>query len=293
MHSYLRAIGFSKLEKKKDIDALLDFVLENPDDKQVAEIKDGCLFTEISKEFSEKVGISIRGEYTEDNEFSLDYYYPYFKGTGITTSEDITVEKHAEKESYAGISDDVKVGVSLIFYLQNITEYINEKRISTLAKQNVSATLSGLSIKGNIILPISKNEKEIKNTKEASNNRNNLIAEARNGDEEAIENLTLEDIDTYTLISRKILTEDVFSLVDSYFMPYGIECDQYSILGEILDVSSEKNAYTEEEIYIITINSNDLVFDICINKIDLVGEPTIGRRFKGVIWMQGTINFPK
>ena len=31
---------------------------------------------------------------------------------------------------------------------------------------------------------------------------------------------------------------------------------------------------------------------ICINDRDLYGEPAEGRRFKGVVWMQGVINFP-
>jgi hypothetical protein len=258
----------------------------------MAEIEEENLFTEISKEFTKNIGINVRGEYNEENEFSINYYYPYFKGKGITTNEDVTVEKHAEKESYAGICDDIKVGVSLIFYLQNVSEYINEKRIGTLAKQNTSVTLSALSTKGTIILPISKNDTQIKNTKEASNMRNTLIAAARNGDEDAIESLTLEDIDTYSMISKRILNEDVFSIVDSYFMPHGIECDQYSILGEITDVEVEVNQYTKEELYIMTLNTNSLTYDVCINKKDIVGEPAVGRRFKGIIWMQGKINFP-
>ncbi|PXV85324.1 uncharacterized protein DUF3881 [Lachnotalea glycerini] len=293
MHSYLRAIGFSNIKKKKDLDSLIKYVIHNSDKKDMAEIEEESLFTEIYKEFSKSVGINIRGEYNEENEFSINYYYPYLKGKGITSNEDVSVEKHAEKESYAGIVDDVKVGVSLIFYLQNITDYMNEKRIGALSKQNISITLSALSTNGNIILPIGKNEKQIKNTKEASMNRNILIAAARNGDEDAIESLTLEDIDTYTMISKRILNEDVFTIVDSYFMPYGIECDQYSILGEIIDFESEINSYTKEELYIMTINTNSLTFDVCINKKDLIGEPSVGRRFKGIIWMQGKINFPQ
>ena len=93
------------------------------------------------------------------------------------------------------------------------------------------------------------------------------------------------------MISRRIANEDVLSIVDTYFMPYGIESDQYSVLGEILNSSLIKNKITEEEIYILTINSNDLIFDLCINKKDLFGEPLPGRRFKGNIWMQGRIEF--
>ena len=115
---------------------------------------------------------------------------------------------------------------------------------------------------------------------------------ARRGDENAIESLTLDDMDTYTAISKRIQNEDVFSLVDTYFMPYGVECDQYSVLGEIMELNTVRNKITDEEIYMMTINCNDLTFDLCINKMDLFGEPCVGRRFKGVIWMQGYINFP-
>ena len=75
-------------------------------------------------------------------------------------------------------------------------------------------------------------------------------------------------------------------------MPYGVECDNYSILGEILECSLVTNKVTNEEVYLMTILCNDLQFDLCINKQDLYGEPAVGRRFKGTIWMQGYINFP-
>ena len=74
-------------------------------------------------------------------------------------------------------------------------------------------------------------------------------------------------------------------------MPYGIESDQYSILGEILDYQVIENRLTQEKLYVLNINCNDLVFDVCINSKDLMGEPAIGRRFKGIIWMQGTIHY--
>lgn len=41
-------------------------------------------------------------------------------------------------------------------------------------------------------------------------NRSNLIAAARDGDEEAMESLTMEDMDTYSMISQRIATEDLF-----------------------------------------------------------------------------------
>ena len=75
-------------------------------------------------------------------------------------------------------------------------------------------------------------------------------------------------------------------------MPYGVECDQYSIMGEILSCELVDNNVTNEQIYKMKLLCNDLIFDMCINKLDLFGEPQIGRRFKGVIWLQGRINYP-
>ena len=57
------------------------------------------------------------------------------------------------------------------------------------------------------------------------------MAAAKNGDEEAMESLTIEDMDTYSMISQRVENEDVYSIVDSYFMPYGMECDLYNIHG--------------------------------------------------------------
>ena len=118
------------------------------------------------------------------------------------------------------------------------------------------------------------------------------IQAAREGDEKAIESLTLDDMDTYSNISRKIRKEDVFSIVDSYFMLYGVECDQYSILGEIIECKKVENELTKENVYIMDINCNELSINVCINEKDIYGEPEVGRRFKGYIWLQGYIIFP-
>ena len=41
----------------------------------------------------------------------------------------------------------------------------------------------------------------------------------------------------------------------------------------------------------LTIECNGLVFDVCMNEKDLMGEPLPGRRFRGNIWMQGMVDF--
>lgn len=292
MHKFMRAIGFSKLTDRREQQKLVTDIILNASHRSYTSNGEETILAEFCEDFAEDMGIAVCGEFDENDRFTYDYFYPYLRGTGISSCEDVSVERHADKESYAGVCDDIKVGVSLIFYLQNMVPYVKAQHENTLPIRGTTLTLSGLSLKGNILLPISKNEKQKQKVQKASMNRNQLIDAARKGDEDAIETLTLEDMDTYTSISKKILTEDVFSLVDTYFMPYGVECDQYSIMGEILDISLRINKITEEEIYVMRLSCNDLQFDVCINKQDLYGEPQIGRRFKGIVWMQGYINYP-
>lgn len=291
MHRFLRAIGFSNFKNKKQLDELVKDVITQSDTEKIAIDSEENEFSQITHMFNKYCGITVCGEYQDDNSFYMDYFYPVFYGEGISTDEQIEIERHMENESYAGVCDEMRLGVTLIFYLQNVADYLNHKMIYGTICQNVTTTLSALSLGGKIILPIGKNEEQIRNTEQNKQNRNHLIAAARDGDEDAIESLTLEDIDLYSMVTRRVENEDIFSIVESYFMPYGIDSDQYSILGQILDMKLIQNDLTKENMYILRVNSNDLMFDICINKQDLFGEPEVGRRFKGNIWMQGKINF--
>ncbi len=289
----MRAVGFSKIKNKKELQNLITDIIVNADERSYTANGKEIILAEFCKDFAENIGIAVCGEFDSEDKFSFEYYYPYLRGTEISSEEDVSVERHASTESYAGVCDDIKAGVSLIFYLQNMIPYVKLNNSKRLPINGTTLTLSALSLQGKIMMPIIKNEKDKKIIKKISNNRNSLIAAARKGDENAIESLTLEDMDTYTVISKKIQKEDVFTLVDTYFMPYGVECDQYSILGEILDCNKVTNRLTSEKIYQMTISCNDLVFNLCINEEDLYGEPQTGRRFKGSIWMQGYINFPE
>ena len=281
----MRAIGFSNI-RKKDLEIILDEIVEHPEMMKITKDSEGNEFAELSRSFASNIGITVRGNYQDDDSFEMEYYYPYLLGTRISTNEQIEVEKHAEKESYAGVCDELNIGVTMIFYLQNVADYLAETN-SRFSAVHYGARLAGLSVEGKILCPILDKAKKAKAGIPNREQRNQLMAQAREGDEDAIESLTLED--TYALITKRIEKEDVLSIVKSTFMPFGIESDQYTILGEILDFTRLINKYTNETIYAMNIECNDIVFDICINEKDLLGEPAIGRRFKGNIWMQGSL----
>ncbi len=291
MHSYLRAVGFSEIKKRRQIEEIIQDVIETYDEKNIIEDYEDGVFAEFSKNYGCDCGITVCGQYDEKNEFHVEYYFPFFRGTGITTDENVVIERHAAQQSFAGACDDLRIGVTLIFYLQNAAEYMLESRKRIMSESRKTLTISGLAKEGMILLPLQKDKEAARAERELAKNRSNLIAAARNGDEDAMESLTMEDMDTYSMISQRIVREDIFSIVDSYFMPYGIECDQYNVMGEILDFMVFKNILTGEEVYQLTLDSNDVQFDVCINKKDLLGEPQTGRRFKGIIWLQGQLHF--
>ena len=291
MHQYLKAIGFNNLQTKKELKELLDQVENTFTHQTIVSYQNWADYCEFQKEYGQNVGITLCGELDEFENFDADYYFPYFEGSGVTTYADVIVEKRIEKEEYVGICEDPKVGISLIFHLQNGIEYMRERQLGFATELSTSVTFSGLALSGKILFPVKKSENQVKNEKEASDNRKLLLNAARSGDQTAIETLTLDDIDTYSKVSRRLINEDIFTIVDTYFMPYGVECDLYSIMGEILAVRKRENTLTKEPLYQMKLDGNELQFDVCVPAKEVMGEPEMGRRFKGTIWLQGYINF--
>lgn len=290
MHRFLRSIGFSRYQKRREIAALLESLTEGEGKKRRIEIEDDFSICEIRTEVAPGMGIAIVGEIDDSGNFYRDYYYPYASGNDISSTAECTIQRHTDKESYAGLLDENRVGISLIFFINNSFEY-RERIAQGAMRQPESVKLTAFSIEGKILLPIQQNQKQMDQSKLSTTDRNSLMEAAKNGDQDAIETLTIEDIDMYSQISRRITKEDVYSIVESSFMPSGVECDQYSIIGTIFHVEEIQNRLTGEFVYDLTVDCNDMIFHVIIAKKDLFGEPKTGRRFKGAIWMQGIVEF--
>lgn len=289
MHSFLKAIGFNHLNNRIEVEELIQYVIANATQRQLLCMDDNTTLAELSFEFAEGVGITVRGEFDSEDKFHMEHYFPYYKGQNVSTREEVYISKRVDTDAYTGMCDDYRLGVSLIFYLQNVIDFIMKKENYIVREHSV--VLSGLSNEGKILLPVEKNEKLEKNNKADIRQRNNLIAEAKKGNQEAIDSLTIDDIDLYALVSKRIKSEDIYSIVDTSFVPYGSESDNYTVLGTITEVRELVNQRTKEILYILTLECNHLCFEICINKDNLFGEPMVGRRFRGTIWMQGNVDF--
>ena len=289
MHRFLRSIGFSTYHKKRDIEKLLAELEETAARKRI-QIDTDTNLCEIRAEVAPGMGVVMMGETDEHGIFKREYYYPYLTGNDVSSTSECSIQRHTEKETYAGLLDEYKVGISLIFYLENGFEY-RERKLDHMPRKSESVNLTGLAMEGKILLPLHKTRKQIEMAQVAANDRNSLLEAAKNGDEDAMETLTIEDIDMYSQISRRVMKEDIYSIVDSCFMPCGIECDQYSVIGEIIRIEVKENRVTGEAVYDLTLDCNDMIFHIGVAQQDLTGEPKVGRRFKGQIWMQGVVKF--
>ena len=93
MHSYLRAVGFSDINNRTDLNKLIKLVIEKASNRKTVQISHQTSFTEMSMKFGPDFGIAIRGEYDQDDVFHMDNYFPYLVGTGTNAREEVSINK--------------------------------------------------------------------------------------------------------------------------------------------------------------------------------------------------------
>lgn len=298
MHLYLRAIGLAGIDTRKKMDSLLKDIIKDATERGGIDIgerpisdKEKLYPAQIHCYMSDVSGISIYGHCNSSGKcFKMEYYFPFIDGTTVSTEPELSVGRRVDKNAYNAMCDAPGRGIAIIFFLNNSMDYLRHAA-GRYDFNNMGVKLSALSNEGVILLPLNKSERQIRKHKAATAARMNLIEQAKKGDASAMDNLTIDDLDTYTSIFRRMRQEDVFSIVDTSFMPSGFECDAYSVVGLIMDVKEHTNKLTGENIYVLKVECNDIIVDIGINKNDLTGIPKVGRRFKGRIWLQGSVNF--
>ena len=291
MHSYLKSIGFSQITTVKQEKMLIDTVLEHPQKKKMItnpSESDG-MYAELAREFVPRVGIRVFGQYDEYEQFHMEHYYPYFEGRFVSFEEECYIGKKMGNVSYSGLCENDSIGVSLIFHVINTIDCIRNGESES--PRNRKIRLSGLVTEGTIILP-TMNTADVLRENNVQSERAKKIAAAKNGSKEAIEELALEEIDAYSNINNRARNEDLFSIVETSFIPFGMETELYKVLGIIDSVECHTNSVLGEKIYLMKIIVNDVPMDICVNAANLSGEPLRGRRFRGILWLQGYVEVP-
>ena len=93
MHKYLRSVGFSSYQKRKEIEKLLNILEQTTDRRQFIQIDPESKFCEVRAEVAPGMGIVMAGEVDEYGFFHREYYYPYLTSMDDSSSADCSIQK--------------------------------------------------------------------------------------------------------------------------------------------------------------------------------------------------------
>lgn len=295
MHNYLRAAGFSEYNTEGVIYRYIRNSVIRPEYQTARlDLGDGTVLLEYRQPVNRYVGLCAAVLESSGEFKQIQYYYPYFNGPELSTGAVCTVEKHSMTDTYSGIIEDYNIGLSLIFFMSNPVNY-RLRRLNDDTSEFRGTTLTAFSDSATVLLPVVPQQNPINALKEKDMKgifdlKDPLTAVSDEADTEYVENLIDADIEMYNQISERIESEDLYSLVEQSFMPCGVECDQYSVIGEIMEYAEQVNEITEEKLSFIKLSCNDVEFWLCIRRDDILGEPKSGRRLKCRIWLTGNVN---
>ena len=289
MESPIAAIGFSDIEKKYNLEKIVSGILDKPT-KQVASRKaNQDIIAEYLKEFGKDmyvmVRIVVRAD-QKDTNLEIEQCEPYLSSHYTVKVEDLSVECIDDEYNYYAICEEAETGMQFIFWLQNVVEYTEAvEMMQTFNEVQIAA----LAMEGTVVLPIEKDEEDEAVEKEEREKIKVMLQKAREGDEDARAKLEEEEKELDDQLKERMFEEDFLSIMSGYFVPTTLVDATYAILGEITDIQNRKNTQTGEESYLFTLDVNDMPLEVLINKANLVGYPSIGMRFMGTCWLQGTI----
>lgn len=291
MHNYLKVIGFSHLHKQSEEKALLQRIAQSPEARYIIPIgEDGSLeLVEQSFCAEPKYGIRAVGETDENQHFHVKYYYPYAQSDMISSVDECTITKAAGSDALNGCCDDYRLGMSLIFSISNFYEVLKYRALHGCEPKVRGVCLSGLCAEAKILLPVEKTQEQREESRMAAKQRILWMKAAKTGDADAIESLTVDDMNLYNAVSKRMANEDLYTVIDTYFIPNGVECDQYQMMGEITEYRELTNQETGEHIYALSVNTNDVDMTVYVNQAHLQGIPAVGMRIKCDLWLQGEV----
>ena len=286
MHRFIKAAGFPDFTGETGMFDFLEKEVIKPENLQMElNIEPGCVIREYCLMTNRAVGILAATLVAAGRLPRLIYYYTFLEAEEESSSAECILERHTETDTYSGIIDDLAPGISLIFHMTNSLEYRSLlARGEDPLKAYRGTYLSAFANEGKVLLPVVHDTygvlSDITGIKDAGDaSCRSVLHDAGIEEEAAIEDELYE----------RIQTEDLYTVVDQTFIPWGVDCDQYSIVGEITGVEEAINAYTGVPLWFLKVTCNDVQFRLCMRKNDLLGEPLAGRRIKCGIWLHGRV----
>jgi hypothetical protein len=181
------------------------------------------------------------------------------------------------------------MGMALIFTVRNVTEVLRNTQGFPAEPDFSRVALSALAKDGTVLLPLQQSERVLKERKARDAERGQLLEDAHMGDPKAMESLAKQEMQRYERVMSRLRDTDVYTLVNSFFMPHGMESDQYYFMGRIVSKQLLENSLTKEKFYRMIVESNGMELTVAINEEDLTGTPEIGCRIKCHAWLMGEL----
>lgn len=289
MESPITALGFSGIDKDYKLEEIVSEILDSPTHQMATKIHKKAIIAEYYKEFDKDVYMMVRivvEAAGKETKIEVEQCEPYVYTEHALEVEDVMVECVDDNYTYYVICEEKETGMQLIFWLQNVVDYLDNESFNY--KYN-KVHIVGLAMEGTIILPIEKDEDDELFEREEREKLKVILQKIREGDEEARQLLEEEERELDEQLKERLKEEDFLSIMSGYFIPTTLVDATYAILGEIKHIRKKKNMKTNEEMYLFTLNVNDMDLEVMINEKVLVGAPSVGMRFMGTCWLQGTI----
>jgi len=285
---YIKALGFSEYDSKEKAEELVTYIIEHPTNRYITTDQEGKVKVEYYKSYGKDFGLAVRGELDQKEELLIHTVVPYAKGRTLFDTHEVDIVENGDSFNYSVFCEEIKSGTPVSFFLQNLVDYLDIE-----VEEDVyinGAKLALFAVEGTVILPIEKEDDDHLELAEEMI-REELLNQARDGDEEAIDALEEEALEATKILRERLKKEDLLTILEGFFIPVGEEADIYSVLGTIMEAKKLINRVTREYVWRIKLACMNMVFDVYINAEDLIGKPMKGMRFKGTCWVHGSIDF--
>ncbi len=241
---------------------------------------------DIKRAYTESICLLVRAVIKEEKVLDVRLFMPVALKGAFIKSENVDVSYSSENISAFAFTESEGGGIPVNFLLSNAEDYED----AIIHKSKVRGVyLSAFSNEGMIVLPIEDDvffdESGEENAKTVSNH---FMESAGMRDISMSEEEYYEEM---SFIRDLLKTEDVLSVLEVYLFPVENIDAMYSLLGIIEDVKKETIRDSDGFIYCLRLRTMGLKLDLLINEKDLLGEPKVGMRFKGNVWLQGRIDF--
>lgn len=289
MESPLKAIGFSELDESYRIDEIISDILNKPTEQKATKAAESEIVAEYIKQFGDKTYVMVRvivDRKQKEPKIQVQHCEAYVDATHMVELEELEIECIDEDYSYYAICEEKETGMQFIFWMQNVVEYLEETKEN---KVPIGVKTVALALEGTIVLPIEKDEEDEQVEREERDKLRLILQKMREGDEEAKEILEKEEKELDNQLKERLREEDFLTIMSGYFIPTTLVDATYAVLGDIKKIDLRKNTKTKESFYVFELEVNDMPLEVAVNAKTLVGVPSVGMRFMGTCWMQGTV----